>query len=137
MIKTPSLANVSTLVAAAALVGCAGGDGSTPPPVIKSGTATISLVTAPAGLSAIRLRVVGRGISSPLAQGSTRILLQRVGGDTLTFVITPPSGPGPLVSLALADVAQVVDAVVQEASGGKASGYQAIAPAAITVSVQK
>ncbi len=123
------------IVAAVLLGACADDSGPTgvePTPV--TGTATFAVATAPEFLGAIRLRVVGSGISSPTARGSATVMGQRTVGDTTTFLVSVTRDGGAFLNVILADRSRIPTAVVQEATAGRLDGYRAIVPSAVIVS---
>lgn len=125
----------------ALLAACSGGElvAVVPtPPAVRSGSATVSMSAAPAGLAAVRLRVTGGGISAPVPGVGVRILLQRTFADTTVFVLSVTgSAPSPLLTLALSNAEQPVAAVVQEATSGRNAGYVALRAADVTVAIAK
>ncbi len=131
-------------MAVAASVASCGGEGGagteppTSPPVVRGGTASIALSAAPAGVAAVRLRVVGSGMSSPVSRGTARILLQRASADTLFFVLAVADGSAqPLLALNLANIDQVLTVSVQDVSAGRSLGYQALRASDVTVAATK
>ena len=133
---------IAPCILAVAFSSCAGGGASdgepTSPPAVRSGTATIALDGAPPGTSAIRLRVVGRGISLPVERGAARILLQRTISDTLTFVLAiADASAQPLLGLSLANLDNTIALFVDEASAGKSLGYKAMAATDVRTSATK
>ena len=125
--------------AALGLTACGNGDDTPivgPPVVIKGGTTVVSLATAPAGVSAIRVRVVGSGVSLPSARGTATLLSHRAVGDTNTFLVATSgvAAGDAMFAMQLANATTTLSVTVEEATGGRAQGYAAIAPASVTVS---
>ena len=127
--------------ATALIAACSGGElvaVAAPEPVSRSGSVAVSISAAPAGLAAMRLRVVGGGISAPLAGFGVRILLQRTVADTTVFVLSlSGSTPAPLLTLALLNIDRSVTVVVEEATGGRNAGYAALRAADVTVAIAR
>lgn len=121
------------------LLGCGGGGGSddkppiVPPPVPTNGRVVLSLGAAPSAIAAIRVRVVGSGMSSPSARGSGRILLQQTTADTSVFVIAVSSGAGAFLEIGLVDRDRLPTVVVEEATAGRLFGYQALPASSVFV----
>ena len=131
----------TVVVSAALLAACSGGElvAVVPtPPVVKSGTATVSMSAAPAGLAAVRMRVTGSGVSAPVAGVGVRILLQSTVADTSVFVLSVSgAAPAQLLTLAVANSEQPVAAVVEEATSGRNAGYVALRATDVTVAVAR
>ena len=123
------------------LAECSGGEliaVVTTPPVLRSGSATVSLTGAPSGVAAVRLRVTGAGVSAPLAGAGVKILLQNTVADTTVFVLSlASSAPANLLTLALSNVEQPLALVVEEATGGRNAGYAALRAADVTISIAR
>ena len=110
----------------------------TAPPVLRAGTATLSMTAAPAGVAAVRLRVTGAGVSAPLAGAGVKILLQHTVADTTVFVLSlASSAPANLLTLALSNVEAPLALVVEEATGGRNAGYAALRAADVTISIAR
>lgn len=131
-------AKSSIIALATALTACGGGgDGETiPTPPPGAGTATFSLAASPIGLAAIRMRVHGSGLSGPVARGGARILMQQTTADTTFFVLSMTTG-GAFLDMQLANIEKTPVPIVQEATSGKANGYQALNASAIVVQTTK
>lgn len=121
------------------LLGCGGGDGGdekppiVAPPVPTSGRVVLSLGAAPSSIAAIRVRVVGSGMSSPSARGSGRILLQQTSADTSVFVVAVSSGAGAFLEIGLVDRDRLPSVLVEEATAGRLFGYQALPASSVVV----
>jgi hypothetical protein len=127
-----------TCISSCGTGGDGGGTPTSPPPVIRSGTATLSLSSAPPGIAAVRLRLAGRGMSAPVPSGTVRILLQRTVADTMVLVLGVADGSAQqLLTVSLANLDQPFDLAVQEVAGGKAAGYRAFAATDVVVSAAK
>lgn len=100
---------------------------------VMTGTATLTVMTAPEFLGAIRLRVVGAGIANPIAQGTTRVMARQQVGDTTTYLLSVTSGRGPVLQVSLANRTRVPRVVVLEATAGRSGGYRAFAPSTVVV----
>jgi hypothetical protein len=120
---------VSTgLLAAAA--GCASGEPDTPfepvPPPVRAGLASLTVATAPADLSALRLRIVAPGMGEARAMGGTRILVSTVSGDTLRLLVNSMPTGAAFAELPLAREGTTVSVLVEDAAAGRTSGYRTI-----------
>jgi hypothetical protein len=126
---------VTTVVTAVLLGACS--DGSSPTGVdhatVMTGTAAFAVTTAPEFLSAIRLRVIGSGITNPVAQGTARVMARQQAGDTTTFLLSLTSTSGTMLQVGLADRTRVPRVVVLEATAGRLGGYRAFAPSTVVV----
>lgn len=121
------------------LLGCGGGGGGDErPPIIAppapiNGRVVLSLGAAPSSIAAIRVRVVGFGMSSPSARGSGRILLQQATADTSVLVVAVSSGAGAFLEIGLLDRDRLPSVVVEEATAGRLFGYQALPASSVVV----
>ncbi|MCC7053834.1 MAG: hypothetical protein IT355_11250 [Gemmatimonadaceae bacterium] len=140
--KRSMRARFSLLAGSALLAGCgSGGDGPIigppPPPVVKAGTAVVSLSSTGGTVGAMRVLVVGAGVSLPAAKGTAAILTRRTLADTSTFVISTRgvANGDAVLEFKVANVEAPLAVTVVEATGGREQGYAAIASSAVTLSV--
>ncbi len=131
---------LATIVAAAFLGACGGGGSDSPtspvepPPVVKTGTATFSVASAPEGLGAVRLRVFGPGMSNPVIRGGAKVMGLQTIADTTTVLLSMKSTVGAFLDVSLADRGRIPTIVVQEATAGLLDGYRALPASSVVVS---
>ena len=132
--------NLLGAIVAAAMLGACGGGGDNPGPVepppfvVKAGTATLTIATAPETLGAIRLRIFGPGMSGLQVQGSARIIAQQTVADTTTYLLGLKSTAGAFLSISLSDKNNAPSVLVQEATAGALDGYVALSASSVVVS---
>ena len=132
--------NLLGAIAAAALLGACGGGGDNPgpvdppPPVIRAGTATLTVATAPEELGAIRLRIFGSGMSNLQVRGSAKILAQQTIADTTTYLLSLKNTAGTFLDISLSNRNNAPSVLVQEATAGALDGYRALTPSTVVIS---
>lgn len=119
-------------VAAFACTACAG-DRVTGPVTTVSPRVVFSLTSAPTGLGALRVRLIGAGTAVPVARGTARIAASRTVADTTTMILAVTGTTGDLLEVTLADAKLSPTLRVDEASAGRNGGYQALTAAQVSI----
>lgn len=130
----------ATFVAVAVLGACGGGGGDNPgpveppPPVVKSGTLTLTMASAPETLGAIRLRIFGSGMSNLQVRGGASVIVQQTIADTTTYLLAVKNTVGAFLDINLSNKNNAPSVLVQEATAGALDGYRALAASSVVVS---
>jgi hypothetical protein len=109
----------------------------TPPPSTQVGTITLSYSSAPAGTQAIRLHLIARGMGQLSPVGATRILTQRIVGDTADLLMILPALGENLISFRTNDRDGPFVAQIVEASAGRPLDYVAIPPGSVQLGIRR
>jgi hypothetical protein len=126
----------AALIAVLALSACAG-DRVVGPDTTLSPHVVFSLTSAPTGLGALRVRVIGAGTAVPTARGTARIAAQRTVADTTTLILAVTATTGDVLELTLANAKLSPVLQVDEATAGRNGGYQALSAAQVSVKITR